>query len=121
MSLKTLTSILQSLNTTSLGIRASGVATKDGLIMAAVLPQDVDEDWLGAMSAAMSSLGDKAAEKLVRGRFEQLLIKSSTGDLLMVHAGTETVLSVVARPDAPMETLYQETIRAAKSIAEVVD
>jgi predicted regulator of Ras-like GTPase activity (Roadblock/LC7/MglB family) len=115
-----LTSILRRLNQASPDIQASGVVTKDGLIMAAVLPQGVDEDWLGAMSAAISTLGDRAARELVRGPFEQLLIKGSSGDLMMVHAGPETVLSIVSRADAPLAAIYQDARLAANSIAELV-
>jgi len=120
MSGEKLTSILRTLNGAWPDITASGVVSKDGIIIAAVLPQEVDEDRLGAMSAAILSLGDKAAQELVRGPFDQLLIKGSMGDVLMVHAGPEAVLSIVARSNAELAPIYRDAKLAAEHIAAVV-
>jgi predicted regulator of Ras-like GTPase activity (Roadblock/LC7/MglB family) len=54
-----------------------GVVSSDGLIMAALLPSGLDEDRLGAMSAAMLSLGSRTAQALARGELEQVLVKGS--------------------------------------------
>ena len=50
-----LNSILSELNGTSADIEASGIISTDGLMMAAQLPAGLDEDRVGAMSAAMLS------------------------------------------------------------------
>ena len=62
-----LTSVLSELNGTSGDIEASGVISTDGLMIASVLPVGMDEDRVGAMSAAMLSLGDRTAQELARG------------------------------------------------------
>lgn len=62
-----LNSILNELNGTSADIEASGIISTDGLMMAAQLPAGMDEDRVGAMSAAMLSLGDRTAQELARG------------------------------------------------------
>ena len=54
-----LTSILAELNGSSADIEASAVVSTDGLMMAALLPSTMDEDRVGAMSAALLSLGDR--------------------------------------------------------------
>ena len=65
-----LNSILSDLNGSTADIEASAVLSTDGLMMAAVLPAGMDEDRVGAMSAAMLSLGDRTAEELGRGALE---------------------------------------------------
>lgn len=69
-----LSSILNELNGTSADIEASAVISTDGLMITAVLPQSMDEDQVGAMSAAILSLGDRTSQKLARGELEQELI-----------------------------------------------
>jgi len=64
-------SILNELNGSSVDIEASAVISTDGLLISSVLPQDMDEDRVGAMSAAMISLGDRTAQELARGDLEQ--------------------------------------------------
>ena len=46
--------------------------------MAAMLPASMDEDRVGAMAAAMLSLGDRTAQELARGHLEQVLIKGQS-------------------------------------------
>lgn len=85
-------SILKDLNGTSADIEASAVISTDGLMIASLLPADMDEDRVGAMSAAILSLGERSAVELARGDLEQVLIKGDNGYILMTHASDEAVL-----------------------------
>jgi predicted regulator of Ras-like GTPase activity (Roadblock/LC7/MglB family) len=113
-----LTSVLTELNGTSGDIEASAVISTDGLTIASVLPAGMDEDRVGAMSAAMLSLGDRTAQELARGRLEQVLIKGEKGYVLMIYAGSESVLTVLAKPNAKLGLIFLDVKRAAASIAE---
>ncbi|MGZ8217073.1 roadblock/LC7 domain-containing protein [Methylomagnum sp.] len=115
-----LKSILSELNGTSPDIEASGVISTDGLMMAAVLPQGMDEDRVGAMSAAMLSLGDRTAQELERGGLEQVLIKGNRGYVLMTYAGKEAVLTVLAKPNAKLGLIFLDVKRAAESISAMI-
>ncbi len=115
-----LTSVLTELNGTSADIEASGVISTDGLMMASVLPAGMDEDRVGAMSAAMLSLGDRTAQELNRGSLEQVLIKGAKGYVLMTYAGSEAVLTVLAKPNAKLGLIFLDVKRAAESISEML-
>ncbi|MFA6162179.1 MAG: roadblock/LC7 domain-containing protein [Methylobacter sp.] len=115
-----LVSILSDLNGASADIEATAVISTDGLTMASVLPASMDEDRVGAMSAAMLSLGDRTAQELVRGELEQVLIKGDSGYVLMAYAGKEAVLTVLAKPNAKLGLIFLDVKRAASSIAELL-
>lgn len=115
-----LTSILNDLNGTSADVEATGIISTDGLMMASALPANLDEDRVGAMSAAMLSLGDRTAQELARGTLEQVLIKGDRGYVLMTHAGDEAVLTVLAKPNAKLGLIFLDVKRAASSISEVL-
>lgn len=115
-----LVSILNELNGTSADIEASGVISTDGLMMASVLPAGLDEDRVGAMSAAMLSLGDRTAQELARGTLEQVLIKGDNGYVLMTYAGEEAVLTVMAKSNAKLGLIFLDVKRAAVSISELL-
>jgi predicted regulator of Ras-like GTPase activity (Roadblock/LC7/MglB family) len=115
-----LTSILSELNGTSADIEASGIISTDGLMMASVLPAGLDEDRIGAMSAAMLSLGDRTAQELMRGNLEQVLIKGAKGYVLMVYAGDEAVLTVIAKQNSKLGLIFLDVKRAAESISELL-
>jgi predicted regulator of Ras-like GTPase activity (Roadblock/LC7/MglB family) len=115
-----LNSMLTELNGTSADIEASGVISTDGLMMAAQLPAGMDEDRVGAMSAAMLSLGDRTAQELARGSLEQVLIKGQRGYVLMTHAGNEAVVTVLAKPNAKLGLIFLDVKRAAENISSLI-
>ncbi len=115
-----LTSVLNELNGTSADVEASGVISTDGLMMASVLPANLDEDRVGAMSAAMLSLGDRTAQELSRGGLQQVLIKGDNGYVLMSYAGADAVLTVLAKPNAKLGLIFLDVKRAAERIIEIL-
>ncbi len=115
-----LSSILSDLNGSSTEIEASAIISTDGLIMASLLPAAMDEDRVAAMSAALLSLGDRTAEELERGSLEQVLIKGDTGYILMTHAGNESVLTVLAKPNARLGLIFLDVKRAAANITKLL-
>jgi len=115
-----LKSILNDLNGSSADIEASAVISTDGLILSALLSSSMDEDRVGAMAAAMLSLGERTADELGRGNLEQVLIKGDHGYVLMTHAGPDTVVTVVAKPSARLGLIFLDIKRAAKDISKIM-
>ena len=115
-----LTSILSELNGSSADIEASAIVSTDGLMMAALLPSGMDEDRVGAMSAALLSLGDRTAREPARGSLEQVLIKGGKGYILMTHAGEDAVLTVLTKPQAKLGLIFLDVRRAAEAVAKVI-
>ena len=115
-----LNSILSELNGTSADIEASGVISTDGLMMASQLPAGLDEDRVGAMSAAMLALGDRTASELARGTLDQVLVKGDKGYVLMTHSGVNAVVTVMAKPNAKLGLIFLDVKRAAEQISQLV-
>ncbi len=115
-----LKSILSDLNGSSADIEASSVVSSDGLMMASLLPAGLEEERIGAMTAAMLALGSRTAEELSRGRLEQVLIKGAHGYVLLTNAGTDAVLAVIAKASAKLGLIFLDVKRAAESVAKIV-
>lgn len=115
-----LNSILSDLNGSSADIEASAVISTDGLMMAAMLPSTMDEDRVGAMGAAMLSLGERTGQELNRGSLEQILIKGDKGFVIMTHAGKEAVLAVLTKADARLGLIFLDVKRAAEAVNKVI-
>ncbi len=114
------TSILKELNGSSADIEASAVISTDGLMIASLLPAGLDEDRVGAMSAAMLSLGGRITKELARGDLEQVLVKGESGYVLMTSAGNEAVLSVIAKPQARLGLIFLDIKRASAAIKQIL-
>ncbi|MDP2903449.1 MAG: roadblock/LC7 domain-containing protein [Methylovulum sp.] len=109
-------SILSDLNKTSPDIEASAIISADGLVLAAVLPQEMDEDSIGAMSAAMLSVSSRGSRELVNDVLEQILIKSTRGYILITQAGKEAVLTVITKSHNGLEHIISEIKRSIEKI-----
>ena len=101
-------------------IEASAVVSVDGLIMASALPQQVEEDRVSAMSAAMLSLGERISGELGRGGLEQVYIKGDKGAIVLTSIGEEVVLTALARQDAKLGLIFLEMRRAAEDLIKMV-
>ncbi|MEZ5451773.1 MAG: roadblock/LC7 domain-containing protein [Thiothrix sp.] len=115
-----LNTILSELNGSSADIEASAIISTDGLLIASLLPSGMDEDRVGAMSAAMLSLGDRTAEELTRGTLDQVLIKGDHGYTLMTHAGSEAVVTVLAKSNARLGLIFLDVRRAAEQAKRLI-
>lgn len=120
MSSEKLSAILNDLNSSSADIEASAVLSTDGLMMSSLLTADMDEDRVGAMSATMLSLADRIATELARGSLEEVLIKGKLGYILMTHAGSDAVITVLTKPEARLGLISLDVKRAADAIKKIV-
>jgi predicted regulator of Ras-like GTPase activity (Roadblock/LC7/MglB family) len=98
-------------------IEAAAVVSFDGLPMASALPPSMDEDRVAAMSAALLSLGERAAQGLGRGELSQVYIEGETGTVFLVSADNEAVLVAVAAQGAKVGMMLYEVRRAAAAVA----
>ena len=101
-------------------IEAAAVVSFDGLPMASALPQAMDEDRVAAMSAALLSLGERAAEGLGRGELSQIYVEGENGTVFLVSADDEAVLVAVASRGAKVGLMLFEVRRAAASVADAL-
>ena len=101
-------------------IEAAAVVSFDGLPMASALPPSMDEDRVAAMSAALLSLGERAAQGLGRGELSQVYIEGDAGTVFLVSAQDEAVLVAVAAKGAKVGMMLYEVRRAAALVADVL-
>ena len=101
-------------------IEAAAVVSFDGLPMASALPPSMDEDRVAAMSAALLSLGERAAQGLGRGELSQVYIEGDSGTVFLVSCDDEAVLVAVAAKGAKVGMMLYEVRRASALVADVL-
>ncbi len=101
-------------------LQAASVVSFDGLPMASALPSGMDEDRVAAMSAALLSLGERAAENFGRGTLNQVYVEGENGTVFLVSADDEAVLVAVGAKGAKVGLLMFEVRRSAVSVAEAL-
>jgi len=101
-------------------LEAAAVVSFDGLAMASRLPSGMDEDRVAAMSAALLSLGEKAAQGLGRGDLSQVYVEGESGTVFLISADDEAVLVAVAAAGAKAGLMLYEVRRAAAAVGQVL-
>jgi len=111
---------LRDLQTSISEIEAVAVVSVDGLAIASVLPEGVEEDRVAAMSAAMLSLGDRISSELGRGILEQVHIKGEHGFVVLMAVGEGAVLTIMASEQAKLGLIFLEMRRATEDLKKIL-
>lgn len=110
--------LLQTLVNSSPDVEGAALVTMDGLPLASALPGGTDEDRVSAMGAAALSMGARTVAELRRGNLEQVLVKGSGGYVILVQAGSETVLEAISSSEAKLGMLLYEMKQTAQQLAD---
>ncbi len=111
---------LREMQASSPAIEASAIVSVDGLSIASALPQDIEEDRVSAMSAAMLSLGERIASELGRGELEQVYIKGESGFVVLMAVGEEAVLTALASEKAKLGLIFLDMRRAVEDLEKLI-
>lgn len=101
-------------------LEGAATVSLDGLVLASVLPAETDEDRVSAMAAALLSLGERTAQELQRGALEQVYVKGDSGYIILMAAGPEAVLEVIAGQSAKLGMVLLDMKRAAQEIGRLL-
>jgi predicted regulator of Ras-like GTPase activity (Roadblock/LC7/MglB family) len=101
-------------------IQAAALVSLDGFTMASALPDGMQEDRVGAMSAAILGLGERAAAELGRGHLSQVFIEGADGYVLLMASGDRAVLTALADPRSKLGLVLYDMRQTAEEIAEIL-
>ena len=111
---------LREMQVSSPDIEGSAIVSVDGLPIATALQQEIEEDRVSAMSAAMLSLGERISSELGRGTLEQVYIKGDEGFIVLMAIGDDAVLTAMASKKAKLGLLFLDMRRAVEDFTEMI-
>lgn len=115
-----LAAALDELMLSSADIQAAALVSMDGFTMASALPEGMQEDRVGAMSAAILGLGERAAAELGRGHLTQVFIEGDDGYVVLIAAGTRAVLTTLARKESKLGLVLYDMKSTAVVMTEIL-
>lgn len=116
----TLQDLLRTLQASTPGVVGAGVISADGFAIASELPQSVEERRVAAMAAAMLALGEQTTVEFEHGKLNRVFVEGANGTTIIMSAGPEAVLSVVARKDAKLGLVFLQMERAADAVRKAM-
>ncbi len=101
-------------------LEAIAVISVEGVGIASYMPQDLMDEHLSAMSAAMVGLGERIARELGRGNLDHLMIKGESGFVVLMSVNEEAVLTSVFSDEAKLGLLLLDMRRAVSDLAKMM-
>lgn len=118
--LENLTRILKNLQSESPGIEACALISEDGLIIASVMPPDLDDTRVGGMTATLLNLGTRAAVELRRGDVHEVIVRGGDGYAVMVSAGRGVLMLVLANENTKLGLIFFDMREAIKNVNKIL-
>lgn len=115
-----LADVLDEFLSVSPDVEAAAVVSSDGLPMASALPPHVEEDRLAAMSAALLTLGERAAQGLDKGELAQVYVEGSDGNVVLMAAGEHAVLVAMTAKHAKAGLVLFEMRQSSARVSDVM-
>ena len=98
-------------------IMGAMVSSADGHAIAEKMPQDLDKHRFAAMSCALLALSDNLIKEAHQGTPRNVLIESGQGNIFVMHAGSELLLTVVTK----MNSNLGMSLAHAKKVADEIE
>lgn len=83
-------------------ILGCALVSEDGLPIFSVIPGEIEEDSMSAMSATLYALGERVISDLTSGNLEQVYVKGDQGYVVISSVGQIGTLAVIAKPTAKL-------------------
>jgi len=117
---KELEAVLRDLEATAGDIEGSAVVRTDGLIVAFAMPRSTDESLVAAMSAALLNIGTRTVKELARGDLEKVIVSGNKGDVVLMGAGRDSILSATTKAGTNLGLVLVEMRKTGNKLASLM-
>ncbi|MFX1555869.1 MAG: roadblock/LC7 domain-containing protein [Promethearchaeota archaeon] len=101
-------------------VKAISLLSNEGMPLAFILPQEIDDLKISGIAAALLSMSELASIDMQKGDFNQLYIKGTDGYLLLLGVGDRHALLISASNDARLGMLLFETNLLIERIISII-
>jgi predicted regulator of Ras-like GTPase activity (Roadblock/LC7/MglB family) len=117
----TLKEILRKIKASSLDIESLALVSSDGLPIASMLPENIEEDKVAAMSATITALGERVLEDLSKGKLSVALVQGEKGYVITAGINKFAVLVVITNEMAKLGIIMFAVKKAVEDLAKILD
>jgi len=112
--------VLKDLEATAGDIEGSAVVRSDGLIVAFAMPRSTDESLVAAMSAALLNIGTRTVKELARGDLDKVIVSGNKGDVVLMGAGRDSILSTTTKVGANLGLVLVEMKKTSSKLGTLM-
>ncbi len=97
-----------------------GVVSLDGLPIAAVLSEGMEEDRTAALSATILSLGERATAELKKGKLEQAYVKGEDGYVIVTGIKNIAALYITTTKSAKLGLVMLSIKKGTEKLSQIL-
>ncbi|MCP4657589.1 MAG: hypothetical protein GY856_19460 [bacterium] len=112
--------LLRVFSTSTPDIEGTAIISNDGLMIASRLSAGFEEERVGAMAAAILSLGERSSQEMGRGELEQAYVQGKDGYVLLSRVTEDTLLMVLTTRKAKLGLVFLDVSRLLTAIRKVL-
>ncbi|HDM60214.1 MAG TPA: hypothetical protein ENF96_00985 [Archaeoglobus veneficus] len=101
-------------------IEASAIVSRDGLLIAADISQNVNAEAFAAMTATMLGAAETATSELGKGIPDRVIVEGKSGKIIATGAGSKALLVVMTNPKANLGLVLLELGKASEKVKELL-
>ncbi|MCE8422849.1 MAG: roadblock/LC7 domain-containing protein [Candidatus Methanoperedens sp.] len=102
------------------GVEACAAASRDGLLIRAIMQKEQMSESFAAMSATMLGAAETATTELGKGIPNRIVVEAEHGRLIVVGAGPKALLIVLIDPSIGLGLILLELEKAAEKLKELL-
>lgn len=102
------------------GVEACAAASRDGLLIRAVMQKELYVESLVAMSATILGASETATTQVQKGVPNRVIVETEYGRLIIVGAGPKALLIVLAGQDTGLGLILLELEKSAMKLKEIL-
>lgn len=111
---------LKRLRLKSPDIQGAALVSREGFIIASILPENVEEEAVAAVTASFHGLAERAAEEMARGRPRRFFVETDAGYVAAAQVGEEAFLTVLANRFGKPGMLLLDLGRTVRELERIV-
>ncbi|MCZ7393884.1 MAG: roadblock/LC7 domain-containing protein [Candidatus Methanoperedens sp.] len=102
------------------GVEACAAASRDGLLIRAIMQKELFVDSLAAMSATILGAAETATTHVEKGVPNRVIVETDYGRLVVIGAGPKALLILLASQDTGLGLILLELEKSAKKLKDIL-
>lgn len=102
------------------GVIGDAIFTIEGVMLASLLPDEVDAEVLAGMGAALLGVGERISDQLMHAEMMQTYVRSSNGYIILNRVGSEAVLVMLTTENAKLGLIFLDIKRRLPDLMKLL-
>lgn len=102
------------------GVLGAAVVSNEGLMMASILPEDVDPPLIAAMTASLFGTSQRVVNELVMGDLEQAIVEAKKGKIIACSSNGIGIIVVLLPQNVNIGLIMLELGRVSQKVKEIL-